>query len=76
MENARGRFGICICNNDFEDLELLKVYQILPDDTASQKGYVRVVDESAEDYLYPQSFFVVLELPQVAEQRLLSIVKP
>lgn len=76
MENARGRFGICICNDDSEDLELLKVYQVLPDDTASQKGYVRVVDESAEDYLYPQSFFVVLELPQVAEQRLLSIVKP
>ena len=76
MENAKGRFGICIYNNDCDDLELLKVYQILPDDTASQKGYVRVVDESAEDYLYPQSFFVVLELPQAAEQRLLSIVKP
>ncbi len=76
MENTRGRFRICICNDDCDDLELLKVYQILPDDIASQKGYVRVVDGSAEDYLYPQSFFVVLELPQAAEQRLLSIVKP
>lgn len=76
MENAKGRFGICICNDDCDDLELLKVYQILPDDTASQKGYVRIVDGSAEDYLYPQSFFVVLELPQATEQRLLSIVKP
>jgi hypothetical protein len=57
MENVRGRFGICICNDNCDDLELLKVYQILPDDTASSKEYVRVVDGSAEDYLYPQSFF-------------------
>jgi hypothetical protein len=76
MENDRGRFGICICNDNCDDLELLKVYRILPDETASQKGYVRVMDGSEEDYLYPQSFFVVLELPQAAEQRLLSIVKP
>jgi hypothetical protein len=75
MENGRGRFGICICNDNCDDLELLKVYQILPDEAASQKGHVRVVDGSEEDYLYPQSFFVVLELPQAAEQRLLSIVK-
>lgn len=76
MENARSRFGICIYNENCDDLEMLKVYQILPDDTASSKGYVRVVDGSEEDYLYPQNFFMALELPQAAEQRLLSIVKP
>jgi hypothetical protein len=58
MENGRSGFGICICNDNCADLELLKVYQILPDDAASPKGYIRVVDNSEEDYLYPQNFFV------------------
>jgi hypothetical protein len=76
METVRGRFGICICKDNCDDLELLKVYQILPDDTARSKGYFRVVDDSEEDYLYPQNFFITLELPQAVEQRLLSVVKP
>jgi hypothetical protein len=66
------RFVICIRNEDCEDLEPRKVYQVLPDEAASEDGYLRVIDESGEDYLYPQDYFVTIELPQAAEKALLS----
>ncbi len=66
------KFVICIRNEDCEDLEPRKVYQVLPDEAAAEDGYIRVVDESGEDYLYPQDYFVPIELPLAAEKALLS----
>lgn len=66
------RFVLCIRNEDCEDLEPRKVYQVLPDETAAEDGYLRVIDESGEDYLYPQDYFVAIELPLAAEKALLS----
>ncbi len=34
---------------------------------------IRVVDESGEDYLYPASYFVHLDLPRSVEQALHQI---
>ena len=66
------RFVICISNEDCEDLEPRKVYQVLPDEAAAEDGYIRVIDESGEDYLYPKDYFIAVELSQVAERALLS----
>lgn len=66
------QFVICIRNEECEDLLPRKIYQTLPDETAAQDGYIRVIDESGEDYLYPQDYFVPIELPQAAEKALLS----
>jgi len=66
------RFVICIRNEDCEDLEPRKVYRVLPDEAAAEDGYIRVIDESGEDYLYPQAYFVPIELPRAAEKVLLS----
>ncbi|MGH8611328.1 MAG: hypothetical protein ACREYF_04555 [Gammaproteobacteria bacterium] len=65
-------FALCIENRDCDDLEKGKVYQVLPDDTAAQEGYLRVVDEPMEDYLYPESYFVFLKLPGKAQEALSS----
>jgi len=70
-QRAEARFVICIRNEDCEDLEPRKVYQVLPDE-AAEDGYIRVIDESGEDYLYPADYFVHIELPQAAEKALLS----
>lgn len=43
-EKSEPQFGICVCNDDCEDLELRKVYRILPDDAAALDGYIRVID--------------------------------
>ena len=61
---------VCIENKDCEDLERRKIYQILPDDEASKEGYLRVIDESGEDYLYPESYFIYVQLPLEAQEAL------
>jgi len=53
-------------------LELRKAYVILPP-AANETGYLRVIDESGEDYLYPADCFVPLELPQNVERVLLAV---
>lgn len=63
-------FALCVRNDDCEDLELRKVYEALPDKRAERDGYMRVVDESGEDYLYPESYFVIVRLPRKAQQAL------
>lgn len=66
------QFVLCVKNDDCNDLELRKVYQVLPDEAAAADSYLRVIDESGEDYLYPQDHFVPVELPQAAEAALLA----
>jgi len=61
-------FALCVKNDDCEDLERRKVYRVLPDKKADKDGYLRVIDESGEDYLYPASYFVRVQLPHEAEQ--------
>ncbi len=65
---AESRFALCIENSDCEDLEKRKIYQILPDEEAAQEGYLRVVDESKEEYLYPESYFILIELTRKARE--------
>jgi len=64
-------FALCIENRDCEDLEKRKIYQGLPDGEAEKEGYLRVIDESGEDYLYPQSYFILVQLPHEAREALL-----
>jgi hypothetical protein len=66
------RFVICIKNEGCEDLEPRKVYRVLPDEAAAEDGHIRVIDESGEDYLYPENYFLSIELPQAAQKALLS----
>lgn len=65
---AAPRFAICLKNKNAEDLMVRKLYQVLPDERAAKENYLRVIDESGEDYLYPASYFFVLELPQKVER--------
>jgi len=59
------RFVVCVRNTGYPaSLELRKIYQALPDADAEAHNLVRVIDESGEDCLYPEKFFLALELPQ------------
>jgi hypothetical protein len=51
-------------------LQPRKVYRILPDRIATKDNYLRVIDESGEDYLYPERYFVLIKLPQKARSAL------
>ena len=61
---------LCVENRDCKDLERRKIYQVLPDNEASKEGYLRVIDETGEDYLYPESYFILLQLPREAQEAL------
>ena len=61
---------LCIENKDCGDLQRRKIYQVLLDSEASKEGYVRVIDESVEDYLYPESYFISVQLPKKAQEAL------
>jgi hypothetical protein len=68
------RFAICVRNKDYEaSLELRKLYPVLEDEFGAQHGMIRVVDESGEDYLFPNEYFVAVSLPQAVEKRLRKI---
>jgi hypothetical protein len=72
MPGRQTRFVLCIENRGAEDLDVRKVYRVLPDRAASGTGYVRVIDDSGEDYLYPASFFVPVEVPHKAKRALMQ----
>jgi len=58
-------FVICVGNKGYAaSLELRKVYQVLPDKAGLRHHQIRVIDESGEDYLYPEEYFVPVRLPQ------------
>jgi hypothetical protein len=62
------QYAICVKNRGYSaSLELRKVYRLIPDSSAAARQFVRVVDESGEDYLYPEDFFVPIEVPEAAK---------
>jgi hypothetical protein len=70
---SSARFVLCVRNKDYPaSLEVRKVYQLLRDDLAMKNRQVRVIDESGEDYLYPEEYFVPIKLPPVAEKAVLG----
>jgi len=65
------QFAICVNNGEYAGtLDLRKVYEVLEDESAAKRQYMRVIDESGEDYLYPSSWFVLVSVPEDVEQRL------
>jgi hypothetical protein len=70
MTGRTRRYALCVHAQGDVDLEERKVYELLPDTRAAADGYLRVVDDSGEDYLYPAKFFVRLTLPREARRAL------
>jgi len=75
MTTARKKFAVCIRNTGYEaSLERRKIYEVLPDFDAAEHKQLRVVDESGEDYLYPQNYFAEIELSQPLRKALIASV--
>ena len=64
------KFVVCLRNEGAEDLTPGKVYQALSDKQAARDNYIRIVDESGEDYLYPANYFIAIDLPRAAARAL------
>jgi len=62
--NSTESYVLCVDNGGYpESLEVRKVYSVLPDERAATNDYLRVIDETGEDYLYPAKYFVPIQLP-------------
>ncbi len=72
MNTAQHQFVICVENADYPaSLVKRKIYERLADAEAERHGQIRVIDESGEDYLYPQAYFVPVTLPRNVEEAVL-----
>lgn len=72
MSETERQFVLCVKNDGCEDLEIRKIYEVLPDEKASKDDYIRVVDESGEDYLYPANYFYPVEIARNVREILLQ----
>jgi len=73
-ERPSSHFAICLRNDGYPaSLELRKLYPVLEDPFADEHDLIRVVDESGEDYLFPNAYFARVELPQTIERALRKI---
>ena len=71
-ESTGSRFVVCVRNDDYPmDLVLHKIYAVLSDPSAERGGWIRIVDETGEDYLYPEKLFQPIEVPQALGEELL-----
>lgn len=71
----RKRYVVCVRNEGYEEsLELRKIYEAIADREAENDQMLRVIDED-EDYLYPKSWFMPIELPTDVETTLAEITK-
>ncbi len=76
-KNQAVHFAVCLDNEGYEaSLEVGKLYRVIPDAEAASHGYIRVVDESGEDYAFSAGRFHPVELPQTVERALLSASHP
>ena len=66
-------FAVCINNKGYEaSLEVGKLYRVIPDQEAERRGYVRIVDETGEDYGYSADRFFSIDVPKPLEKALLK----
>jgi len=66
---CEAQYVICVGNKSYQaSLELRKIYQIISDKGAARLHQIRVIDESGEDYMYPEHYFVPVQLPQAVER--------
>lgn len=74
MKNMNSyRLVICVKNDDYPaSLEKRKIYEAIPDPDATKYNQIRIIDESGEDYLYPEEYFIPVTLPRNVEEAVIK----
>ena len=70
-KNGQLQFAICLNNESYPaSLEVGKLYRLIADEDAAKEGYLRVIDESGEDYAFASNRFHLIDLPQSVKKTL------
>jgi hypothetical protein len=74
-ETAWPRYVMCLDNKGWAaSLEIGKCYRQIKPHKNDMKGWLRIIDESGEDYLFPARNFVEVELPPKARRAIAALV--
>jgi len=66
---GKSEYVICVKNEGYRvSLVVRKLYKVVPDPESRKRGLIRVIDESGEDYLFPEQLFVPVRIPKDAER--------
>ena len=72
-ENHTLQFALCLDNKGYPaSLEVGKLYRVVHDEEAGAHGYIRIIDESGEDYAFAADRFHMVRLPYDVGQALLA----
>ena len=67
---SRPQYVVCVTNRGYRSsLVVRRLYRVIRDHEAEERGLVRVVDESGEDYLYPETLFATINLPSALTKK-------
>ncbi len=67
------QFAVCLNNDGYPaSLEVGKLYRVIPDEQAAAENYLRVIDESGEDYAFAINRFHLVKLPPAVRKALLA----
>ena len=65
QKHEKTGYVVCLSNRGHEaSLMTFRIYCSIPDSDATKHSLIRVIDESGEDYLYPEKMFAAIEIPQ------------
>ena len=65
------KYVICLSNEGYAaSLEVRKLYELVPDAKAEARHCLRIVDEDGEDYVYPESLFMAMEVSESVSRAL------
>ena len=69
-------YALCLNNTDYEmSLDVRKIYPIVePEKNDTVEGFLRIIDESGEDYLYSDHRFAVVNLPPQIEKEIKKLL--
>jgi hypothetical protein len=71
------QFALCLNNEGYPaSLEVGKLYRVIPDEEATAHGYIRLIDESGDDYAFTADRFHIVHLPHAVGQALLAAARP
>jgi hypothetical protein len=63
-------FALCLENSECDDLQLNKIYAVVEPEGSDPQDYLRIIDESEEDYLYPRQMFEIANFSENIQKRL------
>src|SRR5262245_23194903 len=57
-QSSQPRYVVCVDTGGNHDLQIRRIYEVLADPSAARSNFIRVIDDSGEDYLYQADLFL------------------